>query len=653
MKRVYLLYTQDRQHQLLTRLQKLGILHLEESKLTHDSQPVTEDQLAEDRRRVETLLIKARGVLDLFAEVDRTLLQVKPQELARHMPLRLEDLPQAFREELESLEGHLKALVSERRELRDRQAAAERFQEIVQASEALIKKMLPPQEHEIVAMIGMVQDATALQAEIEKTLQSQIPGSFKLVSQELTEDRLELLVSVHPDYSAAVKEYLEAKEFRPLALPPHIETGFAEGIAQLRAEQTTIPKRLQEIERELRDLAQTHASRLIHLTNALENRLAQLDAAAQFGYTRYTLLITGWLPTDEWKSFQETLAREFAGVILKEDPASYEHDEIPVALQQRSWAKPYEIFLKAFGTPKHGSVDPVPYISIFFPIFFGLILGDIGYGLIVLAFALWGRAGFPAAKIPALKKLSRSEGGQGALRIMRDGGLAAILFGLLFGEVFGLEFTQIGLAGEGGLWPFSRVHHAIDLLIFTVIIGAVQVLLGFLFGIVVAVRHRDTKHLVAKIGLVLSLFAISLLVGWLMKILPGALVPGLILLVIALPLLVYGGGVVVAVEALGPFIHVLSYARLMGFGLAGVVLATIINGAVAGASAVGNIVIGVLLGAILAVALHAFNFVLHVFEGSIQSARLQWVEFFQKFILEHLGGKPYRPFKEKEFTIEP
>ncbi len=656
MKRVYLLYTQDRQHELVSRLQKLGVLHLEESKLEDASEPLADSKAAEERRRVENLLIKARGILDLFCEVDPQLLHVKPEQKVRPT-LRMEQLSQAFREELESLEGRLKTLVAERRDLRDRQAAAERFHEVIHVSDTLLKD-LPTDGHEIVATLGEAKDEQQI-AEIQRTLQAQIPGRFKLASQGLSEDRVEILVSVHPEYAPAVREYLEAKGLRPVALPPHIEVDFARGIAQLRSEEMTLPLRIQEIERALRELATQHASPMVSLTTQLDNRLAQLDAATHFGYTRYTLLISGWLPADELKDFQATLTREFPGIIIRQDPTEPDYEEIPVALRQRKWAKPYQLFLNAFGTPKHGSVDPVPYISIFFPIFFGVILGDIGYGFIILALALWGRAGFPGLKIAALKKLARSEGGRSALRILRDGGVATMLFGLLFGEVFGLEpLRQWHIVPEDSLWPFSRLHHSIDLLIFTVALGAVQVLLGFLFGIVIALRHRDTKHLMAKIGLLLALFAVALMVGSLMKILPEGMMPGVILLVIALPFLTYGGGVVVIIEALSPFIHVLSYARIMGFAIAGVVLASLINSLVAndiagGLGAMGSIVLGIILGAIVAIALHTVNFALHVFEGSIQSARLHWVEFFQKFILEHLGGKPYRPFKEKEYSIEP
>ena len=107
-------------------------------------------------------------------------------------------------------------------------------------------------------------------------------------------------------------------------------------------------------------------------------------------------------------------------------------------------------------------------------------------------------------------------------------------------------------------------------------------------------------------------------------------------------------------EAISPFVHVLSFARLMGFALAGAVLAGLINelmGTISGE--VSNVFVGgirVLLAIVVGVILHMFNLVLHVFEGSIQSARLHWVEYFQKFMLESLGGKPYEPFREKKIS---
>jgi V/A-type H+-transporting ATPase subunit I len=646
MKRVYLFYTREHQDALVSRLQQLGLLHLEESRLeSAESAPSTsaESDLSEERKRVENLLIKARGITDLFAEVDPWLLRAGAA--AEPAPTRPEELHRKFKDLFESLEERLRALVTERRELQDRLAAGERFAEIVRVSEELLRRVSIPEGFTVLAPI-LAPEQKKFLAEIQAMLERVIPGRFTLASQALSENRLELILSVHPDYAPAVREYFAAREVRELALPPHVGADFFQGIAQLKAEQTTVPRRLREIDEALKELGRQHALQVARVTHALENRQAQLEAAMRFGYTDYTLLISGWLPQDELARFQGTLAREFPGIIIREDLTTVTYEEIPVAFRHSRWARPYQLFLRAFGTPHHGSVDPVPFISLFFPVFFGVIVGDVGYGLILFALALWGRRGFAGIRWTKLKELSRSEPGRHALRVILDASLFTILFGFGFGEFFGLEHWTP--------WPaYSRLHDPVPLMLFAIGIGALQVVMGLFFGMTIALRRGDLKHLCAKIGLLFAMLSIALLMSSLIGLVPPALWPpwySLVLIGVALPLLIYGGGGVVVMEgvvALTPFVHVLSYLRLMGFAVAGVVLASLANMLISGVSTMGGVVIGLLFAAIIAIVMHAFNLVLHAFEGGVQSARLHWVEFFEKFLLEELGGKPYQPFREK------
>ncbi len=666
MKRVYILDAQERQEELVARLQKLGVLHLEESKLDQDQTTAAGEAgpVAKDRRDVENSLIKARGVIDLFKEIDPALLDEAVQKASSMAPL--DEISAEFRKEVDSLEGRLKKLVSERRELRDRQNAGEMLKAVVQTGEELARE-LSHQQKPIVAMIGEPKDSRAIIEEIRNTLNAPLSGKYSIASKVMADKRLMLLVSVDAEYAPLVQAYIEEKGLRPVTLPPHVPTEFVKGIAQLKAEETTIPARLQEVERDLASLAKQHDSRVLVLANALENRMAQLEAGARFGYTDYVTLISGWIPHDEQKEFAQTLQKEFPGIIIQDDVIDLHHDEVPTAYRERKWAQPYKLFLDAFGTPKYVSVDPIPTISIFFPIFFGIIVGDIAYGLVVLLLALWGLSGFAGVKKPGLKKIAKSSGGQAGFTVMRDGAVMSILFGFLFGEIGGLEFTKHFGIAQMGLWPFSRTHFSIDLLNFMLVVGFLQVTLGFVFGVATAIWHHNRKEFFIKIGLYFALLSFAVVVGSLMKlndpdflhlgfqIILGdsTLLVGLGIFVITVVFLAAVGGMIAAVEALSPFIHVLSYARLMGFALAGAVLAALINDMVSGIAAggIGGIqILGILAAGILAVFLHAVNLGLHVFEGSIQSARLHWVEFFGKFILENLGGKPYQPFKEKRLS---
>ncbi len=633
MKRVYVVYTRAQQDELIRRLQRLGVLHLEEAPLADpEAEPRTEAELAEVRREAENLLIKARGVLDLFAEVDPQLVRAarrpsrEPERRAAGVGAEagaepeVERLSRRFRDELDALEKELRALVAERRALRDRLATVERFREVVQAAEELLRG-LPTAGREVLGFLGEARSRAALE-QAERTLQEALAGRCALVQRPLSEDRLLVLVSVEPEHAAAVREYLEAKGLRPLAFPPHVEAArFEDAIAQLRADETTLPRRLEELDARLRTLAAEHVGRLIPLATALENRLAQLDAALKFGYTDFSLIVTGWVPEDELPRFREALEREFPGIVVGEDPQPARPEEVPVAFRNPPWARPYQLLLELVGLPKYGTVDPTPFVSVFFPVFFGLIIGDVGYGMSLLLLALWARRRWGP----------RSEALRHGLTIGVHSAVMAIVFGLIFGEFFGFIPYQP---------PFHRVEEAEPLLLFTVALGAAHLLLGFLIGAVNAVRERSPKHLAAKVGAIVLLVTLGVIVGTIAGLLPESLrTPGIGLLVAAVFLLLYGEGFVGMLEIFTYVGHVISYARLMGFGLAAAVLAELANKA---AGAVGNVLLGVLVG----VALHAGHLVLGSFESGIQSARLHLVEFFQKFY--EMGGKRYDPFRLRE-----
>ncbi len=655
MKRAYMVYTRAQRDALIARLQELGVLHLEEAPLELQSE-LDDGPLAEQRQDVENALVKARGILDYFREVDPELLRVDDAELDA-VGGQVDEVADAFREQIETLEGELRSLIAERRKLRDRRSAIELIREVIDASPALLDQV-PREGRSIVAMLAEDRGQVAID-DVRDVLQDQLGERYQLVSEELSNDRIQVIVSVEPEFAEPVQEYLDAKGFRPISLPAHVEElDFPEAIRQLRQDDEEIPERLEEINRELRELGQAHGPRMVALTWALENRLAQVDASQRFGYTDYAFVVSGWVPSDEFDELQSTLQAEFPDIVINDDPSEAEHDEVPVSFVQSSWAKPYQLILDIFGTPKHGSVDPVPMISLFFPILFAIIVGDFGYGLVVMALAIWGLRGFPGLSNPTLTRMPESDAGRGAIRVLLHGGLFSVVAGLLFGEVFGVEVGHAFGWHIGEWWPLPRVEHVADgyspaswLLPLVLVLGIVQITLGLIFGIATALRMGARKHAFAKVGLLLALFGISTLIGDLSEQVPflaGAAWYGVGLWAIGIPFLAMGG-INTLLEMPTPFVHMLSYARVMGFAVAAVMLSVLINEFISFLAG-SVVVLGVILATVAAVILHTFNLVLHVFEGGIQSARLQWVEFFEKFLLEELGGVPYRPFREVDVS---
>ncbi len=654
MKRVYMVYARAQRDALIERLQDLGVLHIEEAPL--DLQADLDDgPLSEQRQDVENALVKARGILDYFREVDPELLQLSQDELDA-VDGQVDEVATAFREQIESLEDELRSLVSERRKLRDRLTSVELVGEIVDVSPGLLDQV-PREGRSIVAMLAEDKGRVDVD-QIRDVLADQLGDRYQLASQTLSEDRIEVVVSVESELADAVAEYLQAKGFRPISLPAHVEElSFPDAVQQLRQDRDEIPRRLEAINRQLHELGQEHGRRMMALTWALENRLAQVEASERFGYTDYAVIISGWIPDDEYDAFRSTLSTEFPDIVVNEDPTEADHDAVPVSFVQSRWSKPYQLILDIFGVPKHGSIDPVPMISLFFPIMFAIIVGDLGYGLVIVALAVWARRGFPGLSSPMLTRMPESDTGLGAIRVLLHGGLFSVIAGILFGEVFGVEVGH-AFGWHLGWWPLPRVEHVQGgyspagwLLPLVLGIGIVQVTIGLAFGVLTALRLGDRKHAFAKVGLLLALFGITILIGDLSERVPqlaGAAWYGVGLWAIGIPFLAMGG-INTLLEMPTPFVHMLSYARVMGFAIAAVMLSILINQFISFLAG-SVVVLGVILAAVAAVVLHTFNLVLHVFEGGIQSARLQWVEFFEKFLLEELGGVPYRPFREVDVS---
>jgi len=622
MQRIYLLYARDRQDELVLELQRLGVLHLEEVKLEGQEELFGGLDFLEGRERVENLLLKARGILDLFAEVD---LVQEPQSLT--YPAKIEESFQEFKERLEMLEGTVGKLVSERRELSEKIASIERFSEIISATDEMLKNT-PMAGFHIVPVIIEAKDKGVID-EIKDMLEQQLPDHFALGWQQLSEKRLELIIGIDPEYATALEQYLEAKGISKLLLPPHVpaDLSFLEGIELMKQEREKYPKRLEEINKELKALSEEWSGKLAGLTLILENRLAQLEASSRFGYTNYTLLISGWIPQDELARLKTKLGERFPEIVIRESKEHFSQEEVPVAFQESSWSRPYELFMSILPLPKYNTVDPTPFFSIFFPLFFGIMVGDFGYGALMLLLSLYIRKKFVKSKLVSYAGM-----------ILLQGASSAILFGILFGEFFGEAFWKL-FGIEQAPWPhFNREQSMIPFMIFTIALGVLKVFLGLILGSINALREKKRKHFLEKISTPLVVLGLGMAFGVAKLGLPSDLfTPGMALMIVGLPLLLYGGGIMGLLEIVSVVGNILSYVRIMAIGMASLLLAKTAN-------ELGGMMGNILLAVVIAIMFHTLNFVLAIFDPTIQSARLHYVEFFRQFF--EGGGKKYEPFKE-------
>jgi V/A-type H+-transporting ATPase subunit I len=311
-------------------------------------------------------------------------------------------------------------------------------------------------------------------------------------------------------------------------------------------------------------------------------------------------------------------------------PVSAEaQEQAPSLFANQRLVRPFEPLLGLLALPRYGAFDPTPLMALFFPLFFGMILGDVAYGLILLGLMLYLRRRFKSR--PMLYSLAEA---------LSMAAVWSILFGFLFGEFLGTLGEEIGLKP---LW-FDRGQNVQALFLLTIGLGAGHIVLGLSLGVWEGVRRRSRHMIMEKAAMLTALIAIFLLVAVLTDYLPKPFfTPILALLVVGVVLLIYSLGklglLLGPLELLSTVGNVLSYLRIAAIGLSSVYLAMVANKL---AGLTGNI----LLGLIIASLFHALNLVLGTFSPTIQSLRLHYVEFFSKFYQG--GGQPFTPFQRSK-----
>jgi V/A-type H+-transporting ATPase subunit I len=328
------------------------------------------------------------------------------------------------------------------------------------------------------------------------------------------------------------------------------------------------------------------------------------------------------------------------------------------------------MFMDVYSRPKYGEVDPTLLVAIVFPIFFGMIVGDVGYGLVFLVLSLVGR------------RYLRTEGWTQLLNNLRNAAISTIFFGVIYSEFFGFKLPWEPLAFSRHLSIGGEVEgHGPDastLLIISIWIGILHITLGRLISIVNHSRmdhgsHR-TKAIIAQTGWLAFMWGL-LIVIWSMFPIPymldlstlGNVVPMIGLrpaALVGIVMILYGIAAIAQENALEvvelPTIisHVLSYARLVAVGLSSVAIAMVVNFIALGMMiepALENLtpvgIVLIVVGIVVLLLGHALNTALGILGGGLHSIRLHYVEFFTKFYKG--GGRKYNPFGMKRlYTSE-
>lgn len=455
-----------------------------------------------------------------------------------------------------------------------------------------------------------------------RALEQLLDGACETVTRELPGGETALLVLVPASEAARVERLLADTRVQEVPAPTGYGPGLVEALPRMRERAAAIPSELEAIGAERAELLARHAPELRRALTAVRDQLAQLEALPLTAVTGHVFVLDGWLPTGTEARLSRALAGACGGEVVVEtlDTAGWQGEEVPVVLRNPRLFRPFELLTGMVPLPRYGTIDPTPYVAVTFPMFFGLMLGDAGYGLALTLLALvLHRRSRPGTTLRAVAEVT------GPCAVF------AIIFGVLFGEYFGdLGRRWLGLHP---LW-LDRGEAIVPFLLLTLSIGFVHVVLGLALGVLAGARDHPRQALGRGISAgMIVLIVLALLAA--VEVLPHAvLTPAVVALLIAFPVLIVLEGIVAAVELLSAIGHILSYARIMALGTASVMLAIVAN-------QLGGAFGSALVGALFALLFHLVNFALGLFSPTIHALRLHYVEFFGTFYSP--GGTRYQP----------
>ncbi len=635
MTKIQIIGTRDELDKTIRTLHCAGVVQIEEKQTAVD--PLGLDEAAA-RQRDETaqLLTRLDALLALLPKrpLPRNPLQLCEEQAARPIPDVLAEVKAA----LADLDVPAQNLVRNQEALEADRVTLPRYAQTMRQLMPLAADMAPLKNYETVALVVERKFSAVIQA-LREELAVIAGDQFELVSRDIDKDTTAALVVFPREYSAPIQTYLGRENITQVRLPEELaDVPFRDALATIDARLAAVPGELAKINAELNRLADEWRTRLAVWSAVLHDLLEELEVRTKFGATQYTFVVAGWVPRRDLPALQSALARDVGDKILLQELPLTEHEREhgPVVLSNPGPARPFEFLVRLMALPRYGTIDPTPMMAIFLPIFFGMILGDVAYGAIVLAGAFYL---FRKAKPGGMKAIST---------VIMYCSVWSIIFGVIYGEFFGefgveiLEEYAHANHLEWSLHPiFPRGEAVVALFAFSIAMGIVQIGLGFALGIYQAIHLRQRHELLDRVAKVIALVAIFAMVAAMAGPLPKELfTPSLVLLLVGTVLLMYTIGwigiLLAPIEILGTLGNILSYLRLAAIGLSSVYLALVANKL---AGIFGNVIIGIIIAALF----HALNIALGVLSPTIQSLRLHYVEFFSKFY--EGGGGDFAPFK--------
>lgn len=468
-------------------------------------------------------------------------------------------------------------------------------------------------------------------------------GSYmEIISQ--SKEQTNLFIVCVNDVVDEIRDLLRQNSFNSISEPENDTP--SEVIERCRNERLSYENRRSELQKHIKDLSE-HRKKLEISADYLQMRKDKYNAFSSLGFTEKTFVLNGYIPEKYVNSLREELEKKFTVYVDFTEPP--EDEEVPVLLENSKFSAPVEGITKMYSMPSKSDVDPTPVMSFFYYLFFGMMLSDAGYGLLMLI-----------GTTIILKKFKLDNTMKKTMTMFRNCGVSTLIWGALFGSWFGDIVQVVGREyfgkeiGSIALW-FQPLDDPIKLLLYSFALGILHLFLGV--GVSFKMSWDDGRKLDAILDTVpvyLTILGVAPLAASILTDVPSILKTiGTYLLIAGVVLIVltsgrssksifgkfFGGLYALYNTATGYLSDILSYSRLLALGLATGSIASVIN--LIGTMPENMIVKTILLVVVFIVG-HTANLAINLLGAYVHTDRLQFVELFGKFYTG--GGREFNPF---------